>query len=58
MLLQIPDVLTADQVMQCRRALDQADWVDGKVTAGYQSGRVKNNMQRRKITRQPERRAT
>lgn len=45
MLLQIPDVLTADQVVQCRRALDQADWVDGKVTAGFQSGRVKNNMQ-------------
>jgi len=45
MLLQIPDVLTAEQVVQCRRALEQAEWVDGKVTAGYQSGRVKNNMQ-------------
>ena len=45
MLLQIPDVLTAEQVAQCRQVLDDADWVDGKVTAGYQSGRVKNNMQ-------------
>lgn len=45
MLLQIPDVLTADQVLQGRRALDEADWIDGRVTAGYQSGRVKDNMQ-------------
>jgi PKHD-type hydroxylase len=45
MLLQIPDVLTAEQVAQCRQILDAADWVDGRVTAGYQSGRVKNNMQ-------------
>ena len=45
MLVQIPDVLTAEQVMRCRQALDAADWVDGKVTAGYQSARAKNNMQ-------------
>jgi PKHD-type hydroxylase len=38
MLLQIPDVLTAEQVAQCRRILEVADWVDGRVTAGYQSG--------------------
>ena len=45
MLLQIPDVLTAEQVMHCRQVLDEADWVDGRVTAGFQSARVKNNMQ-------------
>jgi len=45
MLLQIPDVLTAEQVTQCRQALDKADWIDGNVTAGHQSMRVKNNMQ-------------
>jgi PKHD-type hydroxylase len=45
MLLQIPDVLTAEQVAQCRQILDASDWIDGRVTAGYQSGRVKNNMQ-------------
>jgi PKHD-type hydroxylase len=45
MLLQVPDVLTADQVRQCRKALDEANWVDGRVTAGPQSGRVKDNMQ-------------
>jgi len=45
MLLPIPDVLTAEQVAEARRILDQADWVDGKVTAGHQSARAKDNMQ-------------
>jgi PKHD-type hydroxylase len=45
MLLQIPDVLTADEVLQGRQMLDEAEWVDGRVTAGYQSARAKDNMQ-------------
>jgi PKHD-type hydroxylase len=45
MLLHIPAVLTPDQVGHCRRVLDQAEWVDGKVTAGFQSARAKNNAQ-------------
>ena len=45
MLLPIPDVLTADQVLRARHLLDQADWVDGRVTAGHQSARTKDNMQ-------------
>ncbi len=45
MLLQIPDVLTSDQVRQGRAALDAAEWVDGRVTAGPQSARVKDNSQ-------------
>jgi PKHD-type hydroxylase len=45
MLLQIPDVLTRDQVAQARHLLDHADWIDGRATAGYQSGRVKQNLQ-------------
>jgi PKHD-type hydroxylase len=45
MLLHIPDVLTADQVAEARRLLDQADWVDGRVTAGHQSARAKDNQQ-------------
>jgi len=45
MLLQIPDVLTQDEVQHCRKELEKAAWVDGKVTAGFQSGRVKDNMQ-------------
>jgi PKHD-type hydroxylase len=45
MLLHIPDVLTADQVAECRKALGEAAWEDGRATAGYQSARVKNNQQ-------------
>ena len=45
MLLQIPDVLTAEQVAHARRLLDAADWVDGRVTAGHQSAQAKDNVQ-------------
>ncbi len=45
MLLQIPDVLTKEQTTQCRQMLEQAEWVDGRVTAGHQSAKVKDNMQ-------------
>jgi PKHD-type hydroxylase len=45
MLIHIPDVLSADQVAHARRLLDTADWVDGRVTAGPQSARVKDNAQ-------------
>ena len=45
MVLQIPDVLNAEQVAQARRLLDSAEWVDGRVTAGIQSSRVKDNLQ-------------
>ena len=45
MLLTIPDVLTAEQVQQCRSQLDAAEWVDGRVTAGHQSAMKKQNSQ-------------
>src|SRR5215471_14348389 len=45
MLLTIPDVLTQEQVKVVRAKLDAAAWVDGKVTAGYQAQRVKDNQQ-------------
>jgi PKHD-type hydroxylase len=45
MLLQIPELLTAQQVAECRKMLDEAEWIDGKVTAGPQSARAKDNMQ-------------
>jgi PKHD-type hydroxylase len=45
MLLPIPDVLTQAQVHHARALLDAADWVDGCVTAGPQSARVKDNQQ-------------
>lgn len=45
MLLAIPDVLTSEQVKQARQTLEEAEWVDGRVTAGHQSARAKDNMQ-------------
>ena len=45
MLIQVPDVLTAEQVAHARRLLASAEWVDGKVTAGHQSARAKDNRQ-------------
>ncbi len=45
MLLQIPNVLSAAQVAECREALEAAEWGDGKATAGYLSQRVKDNVQ-------------
>lgn len=45
MLLQIPDVLTGEQVAEARRQLDAARWIDGRVTVGHQSALVKDNMQ-------------
>jgi PKHD-type hydroxylase len=45
MLLHIPNVLTQEQVAECRLLLEAAEWVDGRVTAGYQSARAKNNTQ-------------
>ena len=45
MLLSIPDVLSAAEVAQAREILDKAEWVDGKVTAGHQSAKAKDNMQ-------------
>ena len=45
MLLPIPDLLTSAQVDDARRIFQQARWVDGRVTAGHQSARAKNNRQ-------------
>jgi PKHD-type hydroxylase len=45
MLISIPGLLTKAEVSAFRAALDKADWVDGKVTAGEQSGAVKRNQQ-------------
>lgn len=45
MLVKIPALLSKAEVTHCRSILEAADWVDGKVTAGYQSARNKNNIQ-------------
>lgn len=45
MLLQIPDVFTADELARCRSLVESADWADGSITAGTQSAKAKNNRQ-------------
>jgi PKHD-type hydroxylase len=45
MMIQIPDVLTLDEVAHCRAVLDAADWVDGNATSGFQAAMAKNNQQ-------------
>ncbi len=45
MLTHVPEVLSTEEVASWRQKLDQAEWVDGRVTAGHQSSRVKNNHQ-------------
>lgn len=45
MLIQIPNVLTTDQVASCRKLLENGNWIDGNVTAGHQSRLRKDNMQ-------------
>ncbi|MES2364221.1 MAG: Fe2+-dependent dioxygenase [Pseudomonadota bacterium] len=45
MLLRIPQALTPDELTQVRQLITSADWADGRITAGSQSGAVKNNLQ-------------
>jgi PKHD-type hydroxylase len=47
MLVCIPNVLDAAQIVSLRERLDRANeaWVDGRVTAGYQGAPVKFNLQ-------------
>ncbi|WP_313517831.1 Fe2+-dependent dioxygenase [Pseudomonas sp.] len=45
MLLHIPEVFTRDEVARIRQALESAQWIDGRVTAGYQSLKAKSNEQ-------------
>ena len=45
MLLHIENVLSADELAHAQALLADAPWADGKITAGSQSGQVKNNLQ-------------
>jgi PKHD-type hydroxylase len=45
MLLRIPKVLNDDELKALQLLMQQAPWVDGKVTAGTQSAQVKRNIQ-------------
>ena len=41
----IPGVLSPKDVARFREQLEQAEWVDGRVTTGAQGAQVKNNQQ-------------
>lgn len=45
MLLHLKNVLTAEQVGHFRQRLDTAGWADGRITAGHQSAKAKDNAQ-------------
>ncbi|WIV97766.1 Fe2+-dependent dioxygenase [Kinneretia aquatilis] len=45
MLLKIAALLSPADLKQARELLDQADWQDGRLTAGAQAAQVKNNLQ-------------
>lgn len=45
MLLQIPDLLTPEDVAHCRTLLEQSPWVDGRRTAGDLAAGAKSNLQ-------------
>ena len=45
MLLRIQNTLTPDELAQVRQLILSACWSDGRITAGSQSGAVKNNRQ-------------
>ena len=45
MILHIPNILSKEQLIECRKLLDNANWIDGKLTAGSQAVNVKSNLQ-------------
>jgi PKHD-type hydroxylase len=45
MIVQVPNVLTTEQIARGCEVMHRASWVDGRATAGYQSAVVKENHQ-------------
>jgi PKHD-type hydroxylase len=45
MIVRVPALLSAEQLAAARALLADAPWGDGRATAGYQSARVKENLQ-------------
>ncbi|WP_370293148.1 Fe2+-dependent dioxygenase [Thalassolituus sp.] len=45
MLIRIPEFISKEQVTECRTLLENADWVNGSVTAGPLAAMAKNNLQ-------------
>ena len=57
MLLHISGLFSTEEVQRIREALEQTEWADGKLTAGYQSAKAKHNLQLPEATRWPRRSA-
>jgi len=45
MIVQIPHILTPEEVDHCRHVLEKSSWVDGALSAGEQAKKVKFNLQ-------------
>jgi PKHD-type hydroxylase len=45
MIVRVPALLSSEQLAAARALLADAPWTDGRATAGYQSARVKENLQ-------------
>lgn len=45
MIIAIENLMSLQEVNECRTLLEKAPWVDGKITAGHQSVDAKNNLQ-------------
>lgn len=45
MLITVPDLLNPEQVVAAKTILNEAEWIDGRVTAGHQSAKAKDNLQ-------------
>jgi len=45
MIVQIPHILTLEEVTHCRHILEKSPWIDGAASAGEQAKKVKFNLQ-------------
>jgi len=45
MVIEIPELFSAEEVRELRSALEAADWTNGLATAGHRAARVKENEQ-------------
>lgn len=45
MIVRIPKLLSSEELQHCRQVLAQADWADGRATAGGVAAQVKDNHQ-------------
>ena len=54
MIFSIDDVISPDEIAEIRQILDRAEFIDGKLTAGWHAKLVKNNQQLKIGTSQKE----